>query len=108
MAACAIPKYQVRKGMQALAPRVRPRRYAWWQFRLTRVQRPAGSASNTFLFRALSRVVLPGVPLMTTEKTQEPTHRIPPKSVGLKVRQAAHYDVSGSNNSWHACPITKY
>jgi hypothetical protein len=43
---------------------------------VTREHRPAGFAPNTILLRALSRVVLLDVPLMTTEQTQEPTHRI--------------------------------
>jgi len=46
--------------------------------RVTRERRPVDSAPNTVLLRALSRVVLLNVPLMTTEQTQEPTHRIPP------------------------------
>ena len=29
------------------------------------------------------------------------------QSVGLKIRQAAHHDVSGSNNAWHACALTR-
>jgi hypothetical protein len=58
------------KGTQALAPRVRPRRNTWSGLRVTRVQRPVGSASNTFLLRALSRVVLPGVPLIHRTNTR--------------------------------------
>lgn len=61
----------------------------WSEYRVTRERRPVGSATNTFLLRALSRVVLLDVPLMTTEQTQEPTHRISYQSVGLKIRSAS-------------------
>ena len=59
--------------------------------RVTREGRPVGSAPNTFLLRALSLVVLLDVPLMTTEQTQEPTHRIPPSLLDRRLRQAAHH-----------------
>ena len=45
--------------------------------RVNKERRPVGSAPNTFLLRALSRVVHPDVPLVTAEQAQQPTHRIP-------------------------------
>jgi hypothetical protein len=88
-------------GREAVAGRDAAGRDAWSESRVTRERRPVGSAPNTFLLRALSRVILLDVPLMTTEQTQEPTHRIPPSlldgryAVRLKIRQAAHHVLGG-------------